>query len=252
MDEVFPVKTPAQRVQRLAGIVRSVPIKWTDSTRYEEADLSLILGFIEARYRVNTPSRVFIVQTMAPQISFEMLERAGVKDMTSCFLIAVRSLLGDDFPEITTDEDASEILRLNDQFTDASETIGIQVEAIYVDGKCERTGREFRFGDWIEESNSDGRRPDADRTQKKNSAKNSRPWDTNCKRMAKAYIRQCVKDGSEIARGSFIKDELRKNLTNYPDAKSAATIDKAFQLNPDQWKPALSEALSKPDADRTH
>jgi hypothetical protein len=60
-----------------------------------------------------------------------------------------------------------------------------------------------------------------------------------------------VKDGSEIARGSFIKDELRKNLTNYPDAKSAATIDKAFQLNPDQWKPALSEALSKPDADRT-
>lgn len=97
-----------------------------------------------------------------------------------------------------------------------------------------------------------GRKTDADRTQKKNSAKNQRAWDANCKRMAKAYIRQCVKDGAEIARLPFITEELRKNRTNYPNAKKAATINKAFQSNPNQWKPALSEALSGPDANRTH
>ncbi len=89
-----------------------------------------------------------------------------------------------------------------------------------------------------------GRKPDEDRTQKKNSTKNLRPWDTTCQRMAKAYIRQCVKDGREIARLPFITEELRVNRTNYPNAKSAATINKAFQVNPDQWKPVLSEALS--------
>jgi hypothetical protein len=164
MAEVFPVKTPLERVQRIAEIVRTVPMKWTDSKRFEEADLSLILGFINARYRINTPDRFFIVQTMAPQISEEMLKRAGIEEMTSCFLIAVRSLLGDDFPEITTDNGAAEILRLNSEFTNASETIGLQIEAVYSAGKCERTGRDFRFEDWIEESNSAARKPDADQT----------------------------------------------------------------------------------------
>ncbi len=166
MAEVFAVKTPFERVQRIAQIVRTVPMKWTDSKRFEEADLSLILGFIEARYRINTTDRFFIVQTMAPQISEEMIKRAGIEEMTSCFLIAVRSLLGDDFPEITTDNGATEILRLNSEFTNASETIGLQIEAVYSAGKCERTGREFWFEDWIEESNSSERKPDADQTQR--------------------------------------------------------------------------------------
>lgn len=115
------------------------------------------------------------------------------------------------------------------------------------------------LADWISEdhavsvvSDDSGRKPDANRTQKKISTKNQRPWDETCQRMAKAYIRQCVKDGAEIARLPFITEELRKNRTNYPNAKAAATINKAFQSNPKQWKPALSEALSGPDADRTH
>lgn len=122
-----------------------------------------------------------------------------------------------------------------------------EVFAVISDIHCREHNEENRL-----RHQETGRKPDGDRTQKKNSEKNSRPWDANCKRMAKAYIRQCVKDGNEISRLPFITEELRKNRTNYPNAKSAATINKAFQLNPDEWKPALSEALSKPDADRTH
>lgn len=90
-----------------------------------------------------------------------------------------------------------------------------------------------------------GRKPDANRTQGKNSGKNFRPWDANCERMAKEYIRQCVKDGSEIDRLPFITDELRKNASRYPKAKAPVTIDRAFRENEANWKPALSKALSE-------
>lgn len=89
-----------------------------------------------------------------------------------------------------------------------------------------------------------GRRPDADRTQRKNSGKNHRPWDANCERMAKAYIRQCAKDGREVSRIAFITEELRRNGTRYPDAKAASTIDRAFRENKERWRPALTEALN--------
>ena len=90
-----------------------------------------------------------------------------------------------------------------------------------------------------------GRKPDADRTQEKNSGKNFRPWDANCQRMAKAYTRKCVQDGSEIDRLPFIKEELRKNATKYPDAKAASTIDRAFRENESAWKPLLTKALAE-------
>ena len=90
-----------------------------------------------------------------------------------------------------------------------------------------------------------GRKPDADRTQEKKSGKNHRPWDANCARMAKAYIRRCVQDGAEIARAPFIAEELRRNASLYPYAKAAATIDRAFRENEQQWKPALIEAIKK-------
>lgn len=150
MNEI-PKLTPLQRAQRAADFVRTIPMKWVDSELYEKSALSSVLGFVEARYRVNTPDRVFIVQTMAPQVSLEMLERAGIKDMSSCFLIAVRSLLGADFPKTIRPDYADEILELNRQFTAASEQIGIQIEAVYTNGKCERTGRDLRFEDWIDE-----------------------------------------------------------------------------------------------------
>ena len=150
MEDV-PKRTTLQRVQRAARFTRTIPMTWVDSQRYGEADLSSSLGFFEARYRINTPEAVFIVRTMALGISEAMLKSAGIERMTSCFLIAVRSLLGDAFPEVTSDEGAAEIQRLNERFQNGSEQCGIEIEAVYRHNRCERTGREFRFEDWIDE-----------------------------------------------------------------------------------------------------
>ncbi len=93
-----------------------------------------------------------------------------------------------------------------------------------------------------------GRTQDTDRTQKKNSGKSFRPWDTNCERMAKAYIRECKTAGKVIPRLAFIKQEIIANASKYPEAKKPSTIDKAFQGNTTKWKPELDKALE----DRTH
>lgn len=90
-----------------------------------------------------------------------------------------------------------------------------------------------------------GRTADATGTQKNKSGKNNRPWDANCQRLAQAYIRQCVKDGSEIPRLAFITEELRKNRSKYPGSKEASTINKAFLANEDDWKPELIKALQE-------
>lgn len=153
--EDFPKLTRLQRAQRVADFARTIPMTWVDSERFAEADLSSVLGLIEARYRVNTPEAFLIVRTMTPGLSEAMLKSAGVKDMTSCFLIAVRSLLGDAFPEIITDEGAAEILRLNEQFQSGSEQCGVEIEAVYRNNVCERTGQVFRFEDWIDQSEAE-------------------------------------------------------------------------------------------------
>ena len=113
-----------------------------------------------------------------------------------------------------------------------------EVFAVISDIQCREHNEENRL-----RQQASGRKPDADRTQGKNSGKNHRPWDANCERMAKAYIRQCVKDGQEIARAPFITAELRKNGSLYPNAKAASTIDRAFRENEERWKPALIDAL---------
>lgn len=149
MNEI-PKLTTLQRAQRAADFVRTIPMKWVDSNRFEEAELSCVRGCVQARYRVNTPECVYIVRTEALLITPTMLEQIGIRN-ARCFLMAVRSLLGDAFPRVITDEGAAEKLRLNNEFTAASEQLGLEVEAVYTNGKCERTGRDFRFEDWIEE-----------------------------------------------------------------------------------------------------
>jgi len=156
MINLLPRKTDLQRTQRLAAIVRTIPMEWTDSKRWPVEELESVQGLIEGRYRVNTADRVFIVRTMAVGLSLDMLEKANIKDATSFFLVGVRSLLGHEFPEVVSEEQSSEILRMNRQFVESSQTCGVEVEAIYANGKCERTGREFRFEDWIAEPEADG------------------------------------------------------------------------------------------------
>lgn len=143
-------KTDLERARRLAEIVKTIPAHWADSERWPLVKLEQVAGFIECRYRVNTPDRFFIVRTASAGLSFDMLERSGIQHATDFALVAVRSLIGESFPDITTDDGAAEIMRLNRMFVESSESCGATVEAIFTKGNCNRTGREFRFEDWID------------------------------------------------------------------------------------------------------
>lgn len=145
-------RTNLQRAKRIAEIARTIPTAWSDSERWPEVDLDSIEGVIHARYRVNLPGRFLIVLAMSGRLSFEMLEQQGIADATSFFRIAVASLLGPEFPDVANEEHAAEVLRLNQEFAAGASGMSLDIEAVYVDGKCERTSREFQLEDWFEDS----------------------------------------------------------------------------------------------------